>query len=128
MLRKADMSHFGSAISRAGPGILAALSTGLLAMALAGCAQQQGQHEAQAAVASPQQPQPAYCQPGPAPDCAFKGSRLSTVDSEEFARLKGAYERRCIRHAEKVARERMGELQAAGACTGRPAPSLAASR
>ena len=107
--------------------MLAALSTGLLAMALAGCAQQQGQHEAQAAAASPQ-PQPAYCQLGPAPDCAFNGSRLITVDSEEFARLKGAYQRRCIRHAEKVERERMRELQAAGACMGRPAPSLAASR
>jgi hypothetical protein len=105
--------------------MLAALSTVLVAMALGGCAQQQGQHEAQASAA---RVQPTYCQPGPAPDCAFKGSRLNTVDSEEFTRLKGAYERRCIRHAGKVERERMRELQAAGACTGRPAPSLAASR
>ena len=121
------MSHFGSAIAsltaaRSKPRVLLA---SFLAVALAGCARQQGQHEAQASVA---QPQPTYCQPGPAPDCAFKGSRLKTVDSEEFARLKGAYERRCIRHAEKAERERMRELQAAGACTGRPEPSLAASR
>jgi hypothetical protein len=115
------MSHFGSTLSRGRPSILAAL----VAVALAGCAQQQGQQEAQAAAA---RPQPAYCQPGPAPDCAFRGSRISTVDSEEFNRLKSAYQRRCIRHAEKVERERMRELQAAGACMGRPAPSLAASR
>jgi hypothetical protein len=99
----------------------------LIGGVLAGCAQQQGQHEAQAAVPATQ-PEPAYCQPSPSPDCAFKGSRLKTVDSEEFARLKTAYERRCVRHAEKVERERMRELQAAGACTGRPAASLAASR
>lgn len=121
------MSHFGSAlasqtVARRKPGVLLAA---LIAVALAGCARQQGQHEAQATSASPQ---PAYCEPGPAPDCAFKGSRLKTVDSAEFARLKGAYERRCIRHAEKAERERMRELQTAGACTGRPEPSLAASR
>jgi hypothetical protein len=105
--------------------MLAALSTVLVVMALGGCAQQQGQHEAQASAA---RVQPAYCAPGPSPDCEFRGSKLRTVDSAEFDRLKGAYERRCIRHAEKVERERMRELQAAGACTGRPAPSLAASR
>jgi len=123
------MSHFGSAITgltaaREKRGVLLAV---LLAMALAGCAQQQSHQEAQAAVPPPQ-PEPAYCEPSPAPNCAFKGSRLKTVDAEEFARLKTAYERRCIRHAEKAERERMRELQAAGACTGRPAPSLAASR
>jgi len=122
------MSHFGSAIT----GLTAAreqrgvLLAALLAMALAGCARQQGHQEAQAAV--PPQPQPAYCEPSPAPNCTFKGSRLRTVDAEEFARLKTAYERRCIRHAEKAERERMRELQAAGACAGRPEPSLAASR
>src|SRR5690349_14162763 len=99
MLRKADMSHFGSVISSTRPGILAALPTLLLAVALAGCARQPGQHEAQASAA---RPQPAYCEPGPAPDCEFKGSKLRTVDSAEFDRLKGAYERRCIRHAEKA--------------------------
>ncbi len=123
------MSQFGSAIT----GLTAArkkrgvLFAALLAMALAGCARQQGHQEAQAAV-PPAQSEPAYCEPSPAPNCTFKGSRLKTVDAEEFARLKTAYERRCVRHAEKAERERMRELQAAGVCTGRPAPSLAASR
>jgi hypothetical protein len=115
------MSHFGSALARVRPGTIAVL----MAAVLAGCAQQQGQNEAPA---STTRPQPAYCEPSPVPDCAFKGSKLRTVDSTEFDRLKGAYERRCIRHAEKVERERMRELQSAGACMGRPAPSLAASR
>ena len=129
MLRKANMSHFGSAITsltaaREKRGLVVAA---LVAMALAGCARQQGHQEAQAAVPPPQ-PQPAYCEPSPAPNCAFKGSQQKTVDAAEFARLKTAYERRCIRHAEKAERERMRELQAAGACAGRPAPSLAARR
>jgi hypothetical protein len=121
------MSHFGSPISltRAGekPGtLLVALIAS--AMALAGCAKQPSPQEAQAAAPQP----PAYCQPRPAPDCEFKGSTLKTVDSAEFARLKVAYERRCIRHAEKVERARIRELHAAGACERRPPPSLAASR
>jgi hypothetical protein len=103
------------------------LLSALIAAALAGCAQQQSQHEAQAAVPQPQ-PQPAYCAASPAPDCAFKGSKLKTVDAAEFARLKVAYERRCMRHAEKAERERLRELQAAGVCGERPAPALAASR
>jgi hypothetical protein len=103
------------------------LLSALIAAALAGCAQQQSQHEAQAEAPQPQ-PQPAYCAASPAPDCAFKGSKLKTVDPSEFARLKDAYERRCIRHAEKAERERMRELHAAGVCGERSAPALAASR
>ena len=124
------MSHFGSTIpsliaAAQQPGaLLAALVA--MAVAMAGCARQQGPQEAQAAALP--EPQPAYCQPNPLPDCQFKGSTLKTVDAAEFARLKLAYERRCIRHAERAERERMRELQAAGACEGRPAPSLAASR
>ena len=121
------MSHFGSAITsltgaRKKPGVLLA---GLIAVTLAGCAQQQNQHEAQAAAPPPQ---PAYCQPSPAPDCAFRESKLKTVDPAEFARLKVAYERRCVRRAEKAEYERMRELNAAGVCADRPAPTLAASR
>jgi hypothetical protein len=124
------MSHFGSTITSliAGaqrPGaLLAALVA--TAVAIAGCARQQGPQEAQAA--APPKPEPVYCQPNPLPDCQFKGSTLKTVDAAEFARLKRAYERRCIRHAERAERERMREFHAAGACEGRPAPSLAASR
>ena len=126
---EADMSHFGSAITslpavRARPGVLLAV---LIAVAMAGCAQQQSEHEAQAALPQPQ-PQPAYCAASPSPDCAFKGSKLKTVDAAEFARLKVAYERRCVRRAEKAERERMRELHAAGLCGERPAPALAASR
>jgi hypothetical protein len=123
------MSHFGSAIARLSaahikPGVLFAA---LITMTLAGCAQQQTQHEAQAAVPQPQ-PEPAYCAASPAPDCALNGSKLKTVDPAEFARLKDAYERRCRRRAEKAERERIRELHAAGVCGERPAPALAASR
>ena len=124
------MSHFGSTITSL---IAAAQKPGALlaalvatAVAIAGCARQQGPQEAQAA--APPKPEPVYCQPNPLPDCQFKGSTLRTVDAAEFARLKLAYERRCIRRAERAERERMRELHAAGACEGRPAPSLAASR
>lgn len=123
------MSHFGSTIASliAAPQKPGALLAALVAaaVAIAGCAGQQGPQEAQAAAP---EPQPAYCQPNPLPDCQFKGSTLKTVDAAEFARLKLAYERRCIRHAERSERERLRELHAAGACEGRPAPSLAASR
>jgi len=124
------MSHFGSTIAsliaaaqRPGAVLAALVAT---AVAIAGCAWRQAPQEAQAA--APPKPEPAYCQPNPLPDCQFKGSTLKTVDAAEFARLKLAYERRCVRHAERVERERMRELQVAGACEGRPAPSLAASR
>src|SRR5262249_19241143 len=124
------MSHFGSTIASLiaeaqWPGaLLPALAA--RAGAIAGCAGQQGPQEAQAS--APPKPEPAYCQPNPLPDCQFKGSTLKTVDAAEFARLKLAYERRCVRRAERAERERMRELHAAGACEGRPAPSLAASR
>lgn len=118
------MSHFGSAIASL---TVAHARSGVLLAALvvaAGCARQPGHQEANAALAEP----PAYCQPRPAPDCEFRNANLKTVDAAEFARLKLAYERRCIRRAEKVERERLRELQAAGACAARPAPALAASR
>lgn len=123
------MSHSGSAltsrtVARGKPCVhLAALI--VAAGAVAGCARQHGQQEANAAL---MQPRPAYCQPRPAPDCTFRNASLRTVDATEFARLKLAYERRCIRHAEKTERERMRELQASGACDVRPAPALATSR
>jgi hypothetical protein len=128
MLREANMSHFGSlttsqTAARGMPGALLAVL--IAAGAAAGCAQQHGQQQANAALA--EEP-PAYCQPRPAPDCRFRNANLRTMDPAEFARLKLAYERRCVRHAEKVERERVRELQAAGACGSRPAPSLAANR
>jgi hypothetical protein len=120
------MSHFGSvaALRRllAKPRLYAA---GLVALTLVGCARQQTQPSANA---TPAASRPAYCQPRPAPDCELRQTSLKTVDPEEFARLKLAYERRCARHAEKAERERMRELRASGACDSRPAPSLAAGR
>src|SRR5699024_4612238 len=93
--RKPDMSHFGSAISSpsAMGGKPAALLAALLAsaVALASCARQQNPQDAHA---GPARPQPAYCQPRPAPDCEFRNASLRTVDPAEFARLKLAYERR----------------------------------
>lgn len=123
------MSHFGSAltsptVARRSPGVLFAMLI-LAAGAVTGCAKQPGHQDANAALP---QPQPSYCQPRPAPDCAFRESTRRTLDPAEFARLKLAYERRCIRRAEKTERARMRELRASGACAGRPAPSLAASR
>ncbi len=120
------MSHFGSVASfscaGARPG---ALLIAFIALALAGCARQQGQ---QVAHTTPAAPRSAVCEPRPAPDCRFKETTLKTVDPTEFDRLKSAYERRCLRHAQKTERERMRELQASGACGGRPAPSLATTR
>jgi hypothetical protein len=98
-----------------------------IAAVLAGCAQQREEQEANAALPEPP-PRPAYCEPRPAPDCEFKGSNLKTVDPAEFSRLKLAYERRCVRHAEKAERERMRELHDSGACEDRPPPALATSR
>ena len=122
------MSHFGSATSLShAAGKTAVLLTAAVAAVLAGCAQQRGEQEANAALPEPP-PRPAYCEPRPAPDCEFKGSNLKTVDPAEFSRLKLAYERRCVRHAEKAERERMRELYASGACEDRPAPALATSR
>jgi hypothetical protein len=126
MLRKAaNMSHFGSdtSLTRAA-GKPAMLLAAAMAAVLGSCAKQHSEQEANAALPPP----PAYCEPRSTPDCEFKGSMLRTVDPAEFARLKLAYERRCIRHAEKAERERMRELHASGACTDRSAPSLAASR
>ena len=52
----------------------------------------------------------------PAPDCEFRGADRNTVDPDEFARLKLDYERQCYQRAEKVARERLRQLQASSRC------------
>lgn len=112
------MSQFGSGITAA---FVAAIRPGALivaliasAIALAGCARQQDQQQAHAAAAPPP---PAYCQPSASPDCKFRGATRRTMDPVEFARLKHDYERRCIRRAERSDRERLRQLQAAGACS-----------
>lgn len=112
------MSQFGSVVTdpfvaAIRPGALLAALIGS-AIALAACARQQEQQQAYAAAAPP--PPPAYCQPSPSPDCGFRGPRLRTMDPGEFARLKHDYERRCVRRAERTDRERLRQLQMAGAC------------
>ena len=130
MLREnSQMSHFGSALTSlaAARGTPAAVLAALVVTCMAtGCARQpHSQQDAHAALA---RPQPAYCQPQPSPDCGFENANLRTVDPVEFARLKHAYERRCVRRAEKAERERIRQLQAAGACGSRRTASLAGSR
>jgi hypothetical protein len=112
------MSQFGSVttapfVAAIRPGALLGALIGS-AIALAGCARQQDQQQAYAAAAPP--PPPAYCQPSPSPDCKFRGATRRTMDPVEFARLKHDYERRCARRAERTDRERLRQLQTAGAC------------
>jgi len=57
-------------------------------------------------------PDPALLEPQLAPDCEYKKTDIKAVDPDEWARLKTEYERQCYRDAERVARERLGELQA----------------
>jgi hypothetical protein len=61
-------------------------------------------------------PDPALLSPQPAPDCELKRSDRSTVDPDEWARLKVEYERQCYQNAEKAARERLALLQASSTC------------
>jgi hypothetical protein len=50
--------------------------------------------------------------PQPPPDCEFKGSDVTPVDAEAWARLKSDYERQCYQNAETTARNRLSLLQA----------------
>ena len=61
-------------------------------------------------------PDPALLAPQPAPNCEFKRADISAVDPDEWARLKTEYERQCYQDAEKVARDRLSQLQASSAC------------
>jgi len=61
-------------------------------------------------------PDPALLAAQPAPNCEFKRADLKTVDPDEWARLKAEFERQCYQDAEKAARERLSQLQAAGTC------------
>ena len=61
-------------------------------------------------------PEPALLEPKLAPDCEFKRADLKVVDPDEWARLKTEYERQCYRDAERLARERLGQLQASASC------------
>jgi hypothetical protein len=97
-------------------------------MLLSGCAPGSAQLESKpepihAAAASPTisaapmcRPDRALLAPQPAPDCGFAWSNLKTLDPDQWARLKLEYERKCYQNAEKIARERLRQLQAAIAC------------
>jgi hypothetical protein len=72
-------------------------------------------------------PDPELLDSQPTPNCEFKRPELTPVDSEEWARLKLEYERSCYRDAEKVARERLSQLQKNAGCEVEPAPAQSPS-
>jgi hypothetical protein len=98
------------------------------AMAVAGCVSNSAQREVKADPAPatapadmrPQlrirRPNRALLAPQPAPDCELKASDLKTVDPDQWARLKLDYERQCYQAAEKMARDRLRQLQASSRC------------
>ena len=61
-------------------------------------------------------PDPALLAAQPPPNCEFKRAGNTAVDPDEWARLKTECERQCYQDAEKVARDRLGLLQASGVC------------
>jgi hypothetical protein len=61
-------------------------------------------------------PDPALLAAQPAPNCEFKRADIKAVDPDEWARLKAEFERQCYQDAEKTARDRLSQLQAAGTC------------
>jgi len=104
---------------------LLAVAAMACAMAVAGCARNPAQHEVKAdpiQAAPPAQGRPewrirrpsrALLLSQPAPDCEFRGPDRNTVDPDTWARLKLDYERQCYQRAERVARDRLRQLQAA---------------
>ena len=56
-------------------------------------------------------PDPALLEPQLAPSCEFKRADIKAVDPDEWARLRSEYERQCYLDAERLARERLGQLQ-----------------
>lgn len=106
------------------------------AAALAACARDTAQHEltpvqrtARAAPVCPpsrpriysearrtaeprsRRPDPALLEPQLAPSCEFKRADIKAVDPDEWARLRSEYERQCYLDAERLARERLSQLQ-----------------
>jgi len=98
-----------------------------IALVATGCAQQSEQHETAAGASG--KAQSASCQAErshlvslPEPDCEFRAVRQGTVDTDEFARLKLAYERQCYQRAERAARRQLQQLRASRACEAKPSP------
>jgi hypothetical protein len=99
---------------------LLALSTLLFAMSVAGCAR----HPDRPARAAPAEArtcesEKAQLAPRPPPDCEFRAPERKTVDPEQFGRLKAAYERQCVRRAERAERQRQRRLRALKGCQAR---------
>lgn len=117
------MSQFGSAGRHALARLRAPFVIATTAFVLAGCAQQSDHHET---TASTTRAASRACQAErqrlaslPEPDCEFRAARQGTVDADEFARLKLAYERQCYQRAERAARRQLQELKASRTCEGR---------
>jgi hypothetical protein len=117
------MSQYGSAGRRATAQLRAPVTIAITALVLAGCAQQSEQHEATVAAGKAKS---ASCQAErsrlvslPEPDCEFRAVRQGTVDADEFARLKLAYERQCYQRAERAARRQLQELRTLRVCEGK---------
>ena len=67
-------------------------------------------------------PDPALLAVQPPPNCEINRTDFTTVDSDEWARLKTEYERQCYQDAEKAARDRLSQLQASSTCEIEPVP------
>jgi hypothetical protein len=91
------------------------------AIALSGCAA--SDPNSASAASGPQmcRPDHALLTPQPAPDCGFGRADLKTLDPDQWARLKLEYELKCYKEAEKTARRRLQQLQAATKCEPPPA-------
>jgi hypothetical protein len=61
-------------------------------------------------------PDPALLAAQPAPHCEFTNTDLKAVDPDQWGRLKTEFERQCYQDAEKAARDRLSQLQAASTC------------
>ncbi len=92
-------------------------------MAVSGCAPPDPSRASAAPNPGPQacRPDSALLTPQPAPDCGFGRSDLKTLDPDQWARLKLEYELKCYKEAEKIARKRLQQLQAATKCAISPA-------
>jgi hypothetical protein len=91
------------------------------AVALSGCAASDPGSANAAPGPQTCRPDRALLTPQPAPDCGFGRADLKTLDPDQWARLKLEYELKCYKEAEKTARRRLQQLQAATKCEAPPA-------
>lgn len=91
-------------------------------MTLSGCAPPDPSSASAATSSGPLtcRPDHALLTPQPALDCGFGRSDLKTLDPDQWARLKLEYELKCYKDAEKIARKRLQQLQAATKCETSP--------